>query len=150
MHALTTLTLALSLLLPVAGCDLDDEGLFDRTAEAPRYLSQQRLTELFQQSLRADYKPIVHVARLRGFHGAVGNAAIPQALRELIKYCVKPAELFTREDDHLVADPGVIAVLARALHRRRMIRMTGLFATASRIQSRRRKEVRSPHPPAAD
>lgn len=114
---------------------------FNRASD--RYLSQNQLSLLFQQALRADYKPIVHVARVRAANGSVGNESIPGAIRELVKYCVKPAELFTRNTEGLAADPTVIAVLARALYRRKMLRMTGIFATASRIRTQR-KEVSRP------
>lgn len=116
---------------------------FERSADQPRYLSQQAITLLFQRCLRASYKPIVHIQRVRAADGSTGPESIAHSVRELNKYIVKPAELFTKSARGLEADPDVIRVLARALYRRRMLRMTGIFAKASRIHNKQ-KEAGTP------
>lgn len=105
-----------------------------------RYRSQRTLTQLFQQALRCEYPPIVHIARVRAPDGSTGGASLHWATKELIKYCIKPAELFKHGTDGLEADPAIIAVLARALYRRRMMRLGGVFAAASKVYSQQQKE----------
>ena len=109
---------------------------FDLHAPEPRYLSQARLTDLFQQSLRSDYKPILYIERVRADAMRPGHHDLGAALRELVKYCAKPSSLFTSGTRGLIADPSTIAVLSRALHRRRMLRVAGIFAKASRIHNK--------------
>ncbi len=109
---------------------------FRREGDGVRYLSQQRITVLFQRALRVDYRPLVWIERLRARDGSTGEASVRKACAEVAKYICKPAGLFTEDSAGLKADPRVIRVLARSLHRRRMLRLTGVFAAASRIQNK--------------
>lgn len=109
---------------------------FRRDGADTRYLSQQRITVLFQRALRVDYRPIVWIERVRARDGSIGPASVRKAVSELAKYVCKPAALVFESAMGLKADPRVIRVLARTLHRRRMLRMTGVFAAASRIHNK--------------
>lgn len=104
------------------------------------YVSQARLTALFKDAARIDYKPIVHIARVRAPDGSTGGLSFASAAAECGKYCVKPAELFARGTERLIADPDVIAVLVKALHGRRMLKISGAFSKASRRINRNKKE----------
>jgi hypothetical protein len=106
-----------------------------------RYLSQHRLTQLFQLALRSNYRPIVHVARVRDALGGTGPESIGWVVKELLKYVCKPNELFKQKTKGLEADPHIIGVLSGALHRRRMLRIAGIFATSSRTINRQAKEA---------
>jgi hypothetical protein len=114
---------------------------FDLAAPGTRYLSQHRLTHLFKLALRSDYRPIVHVSRGRDALGGIGPESIAWIVKELLKYVCKPNELFKRETAGLEADPHVIGVLSDALHRRRMLRIAGIFAMSSRTINRQAKEA---------
>lgn len=120
------------------GCHGD---YFRRHGADIRYLSQQRITVLFQRALRVDYRPIVWIERVRARDGSTGPASVRKAVSELAKYVCKPADLLTEGTAGLEADPHVIRVLARTLHRRRMLRMTGVFAAASRAHNKQQGEA---------
>ena len=108
------------------------------------YISQARLTQLFKDAARIDYKPIVHIARVRALDGSTVGLSFTKAAAEIGKYCVKPAALFRGSTDKLVADPNTIAVLVKALHGRRMLKVCGVFSKASRRVKRQQKEVATP------
>lgn len=112
---------------------------FRRDGNDVRYLSQQRITVLFQHALRVDYRPIVWIERVRARDGSTGTASVRKAVAEVSKYVCKPADLFNEDVAGLEADPHVIRVLARSLYRRRMLRMTGVFAAASRIHNKQQE-----------
>lgn len=114
---------------------------FDFDTDKPRYLSQAALTHIFQQCLRVEYKPIVHISRVRAADGSTGQLSIGSAIRECCKYCISPQDIFADHLEGLQADPHVIRVLNAALYRRRMIRMTGIFAKASRFRTKQQKEA---------
>lgn len=64
------------------------------------YFSQDRLRQLWQKQLRLDYLPQVDVRKLEGVLSPL-NSAGRKALREAIKYAVKPGTLTFREDGNV-------------------------------------------------
>lgn len=119
------------------------DDYFIREGADIRYLSQQRITVLFQRALRVDYRPIVWIERVKARDGSTGPASVRKAVAELAKYVCKGADLVKKTSAGLEADPHVIRVLARTLHRRRMLRLTGVFAAASRIHNKHQQEASS-------
>lgn len=97
------------------------------------YISQARWTELWQESLRADYTPIVNVKRVkdRGKSSKSRPAAsengqaegidkgLLKAICETLKYSVKPGDL--------VADPEWLSELTKQLHKTRAIAIGGIL-----------------------
>jgi len=77
----------------------------------PDYISHERLLNLWQKVCGLDYRPNVHIKKIKGNEDSVAEAA---------KYVVKPGPL---------TDPVVVETLHRALHGRRLIGYTGLFKT---------------------
>lgn len=75
-----------------------------------RYLSQSRWSELWQQSMRLNYTPIVDVRKVKdgGLHGAVC---------EVVKYAVKPSDL--------ASDSSWLEEVTRQLHKTRAIALGG-------------------------
>jgi len=96
---------------------------FDRKTD--RYLSQARMVILWRAALRADYKPICHVAAVPAGEDARAS------LRECVKYAVAPHKLFQRGKGFTV-DPVVALHLADTLYKRRLIRCSGVFALTKR------------------
>lgn len=79
------------------------------------YLSQEKWTDLWQKSLRADYTPIVHVTAIKPQSG--GDLGF--AIKETFKYTVKPSDL--------AADAEWLAELTQQLHKTRAIALGGIF-----------------------
>lgn len=80
------------------------------------YINQVDLTSMWQQSMKIDYKPIVHITR--------ANTAGQGHVREVAKYCVKPSHIL--HPDPSVTDAAVWH-LDRALKNRRLISWTGVL-----------------------
>lgn len=81
------------------------------------YISQERLTELWQQALRADYTPITDVRRIYGT-GA-------KAIAEVAKYSTKASDIICIDDWDLTVD--TVRVLDSALANRRLTGWYGVF-----------------------
>lgn len=77
------------------------------------YISQQKWTELWQHSLRIDYKPIVHVKAIAKEHNPV--SIVP----EILKYQVKESDL--------VKDRQWFLELTRQLHKTRAVAVGGIL-----------------------
>lgn len=77
------------------------------------YLSQDRWTELWQQCMRLDYKPMVHVKAIAKHHDP--RVIIP----EILKYQVKESDL--------VRDRAWFLELTRQLHKTRAVAVGGLL-----------------------
>lgn len=79
------------------------------------YISQQKWVELWKQSLRADYEPVLDVQ-------AVKKGSQPmQLIPELLKYCVKESDL--------TADREWFLELTRQLHKTRAVATGGILKT---------------------
>jgi plasmid rolling circle replication initiator protein Rep len=79
----------------------------------PNYLSQQRWTELWQQSARLDYKPMIHVKAIAKHHDSI--SIIP----EILKYQVKESDL--------VANRAWFLELTKQLHKTRAVAVGGVL-----------------------
>lgn len=89
------------------------------------YISQAKWTELWQQTLRVNYTPIVNVKAIKppknvkAYEGSALDAAIIAALCETLKYSVK--------ENDLIMDAAWLAELTRQLHKTRAISLGGVF-----------------------
>lgn len=82
------------------------------------YINQSEWTELWQQALKVDYKPIVDVRKIKS------NGNIKKAVAEVSKYTVKDSDYITGNDtltDYLVD------VFDTALAGRRLVAFGGIF-----------------------
>ncbi len=77
------------------------------------YLSQERWVELWQKSLRIDYKPMTHVRAIAKHHDPM--VIIP----EILKYQVKESDL--------VANREWFLELTRQLHKTRAVAVGGVL-----------------------
>jgi len=86
------------------------------------YLSQEKWTELWKESLRVDYTPIVNIKVVRPAKGSseqeLGDQ-LAKALCETLKYSVKPGDL--------VADQDWLLELTSQLHKTRAVAVGGIF-----------------------
>jgi plasmid rolling circle replication initiator protein Rep len=101
-----------------------NEGYFKRG-----YVSQAKWTELWQASLRVDYTPIVNVKAIRPKKGKASlgsevmdmQQAMMDAVRETLKYSVKPSDLVDNQD--------WLIELTRQLQNTRAVAVGGLLKT---------------------
>lgn len=84
------------------------------------YLSQDRITELWREALRADYDPVCDIRRVKG--------ADARAVAECSKYAAKAADYIIPDDWDLTV--ATVKLLDKALARRRLITYTGAFKIA--------------------
>jgi plasmid rolling circle replication initiator protein Rep len=86
------------------------------------YLSQEKWTELWKESLRVDYTPIVNIKVVRPAKGSseqeLGDQ-LAKALCETLKYSVKPGDL--------VADQDWLLELTSQLHKTRAVAVGAVF-----------------------
>ena len=87
------------------------------------YLSQQRIAELWQQSCRLDYVPVVDVRKVKG--------DLAKSCAEVAKYSVKSNDIIVPDDWHITCE--VAEMLDRALERRRLISYGGELAKVRRM-----------------
>jgi len=100
------------------------------------YLSQERLTTLWQEALKIDYKPIVHVLKVKttGEQGKLNMGEISEvkAVLETAKYTVKDSEYIyesldlNNKDQVYEMDTG-IETLMKSLKNKNMISYSGIF-----------------------
>jgi plasmid rolling circle replication initiator protein Rep len=85
------------------------------------YLSQAKWTDLWKESLRADYTPVVNVKSVRPKGSSDDDVAdqLAKALCETLKYSVKP--------DDLVSDREWLLELTSQLHKTRAVAVGGVF-----------------------
>lgn len=93
------------------------------------YLSQEKWTNLWKESLRIDYTPVVNVKAVKQNSKKITEkdaalnprlAGIQGAICETFKYSVKP-------DDLISSDPDWLVELTSQLHKTRAIALGGLF-----------------------
>lgn len=87
------------------------------------YLSQAKLTQLWQSCLAIDYQPIVHIEK---FHGT-----IEKAVAECSKYSTKDVEYIIPDDWDFTVN--TVKVLDEVLKNRRLINYTGCMKDAWHI-----------------
>lgn len=83
------------------------------------YLSRLAWAQLWQRALRVDYTPQIWVSRIKGDSAA--------AIAEVTKYASKPSDYIDPSD--LDAMAAAVAVLDKALARRRLVAWTGNLKT---------------------
>ena len=97
------------------------------------YVTHSRWVELWKQSLRVDYTPVVDIRVVRSKKPSSGLpegendsyiGAVADAAREVLKYAVKPADMFD--------DPEWFLELTRQVHRLRFIASGGALKDALR------------------
>lgn len=81
------------------------------------YLSKDEWAALWQQSLKADYEPVIDVRRVKG--------TTSQAVAEAAKYTVKDADYIVSDDWDLTID--TVRILDKALENRRLVAYGGLM-----------------------
>lgn len=79
------------------------------------YLTQEKWTDLWQSCLKVDYKPIVHIQKIK----TDKQSSLDKAFRETLKYSVKPSDLVT--------DSDWLESLTKQLHKVRSIAIGGIF-----------------------
>jgi plasmid rolling circle replication initiator protein Rep len=87
------------------------------------YLSQQTIAELWQQSLRVNYLPVVDVRKVRG--------SLAKSCAEVAKYSVKTNDIIVPDDWNITCETAEL--LDRALERRRLISYGGELAKVRRL-----------------
>jgi plasmid rolling circle replication initiator protein Rep len=93
---------------------MDPDGYFKRG-----YLSQAKWTQLWRESLRAEYDPIVNVKVIKPKLVNGNDNGLYIAICETLKYSVKPSDL--------VADRDWLHELTRQLHKTRAIAVGGVL-----------------------
>ena len=86
------------------------------------YLSQEKWTQMWKESLRVNYTPVVHVKAVKPKKGLTvedTQEQIAKALCETIKYSVKPEDL--------ASDAEWLIELTSQLHKTRSISLGGAF-----------------------
>lgn len=91
------------------------------------YLSQAKWTEIWRESLRVEYTPVVHVKAVRPRKQLAedldGAAAISAAIVETFKYAVKPSDLIGKGRKK---DAEWLVELTSQLHKTRAIALGGV------------------------
>lgn len=91
---------------------------------AKNYVTQSRWTELWQETAKLEYKPVVDVRAIRGKKGDKSqNAGITGAI-ETLKYAVKPSDM--------TDDAGWFLELTRQTHKLRFLAAGGALKNALR------------------
>lgn len=92
------------------------------------YMSQAEWSELWRESLRVEYTPIVHVKAVRARKPEAddigGTAAISSAIAETFKYAVKPSDLIGNGGEK---DAEWLIELTSQLHKTRAIALGGVL-----------------------
>ncbi len=104
------------------------------------YISQRRLTELWQQALGVEYTPIVDIRKVRGQTDCGGVELLPaadggelpphKAIAEVSKYATKPGDIIVPDDWDLTVD--AVKALDYALANRRLINYSGVCRAAKK------------------
>lgn len=98
-----------------------EDGYFERANGL--YLTHDRWVEMWQQSLRVDYKPTVHIERTRNKAGNVSSKAAAAAI-EAAKYATKDVDYLSKSLSKAEA-AEVAKVYTDALVRKRMTALGG-------------------------
>lgn len=109
------------------------------------YLSQDKWTELWQQSLRVDYKPIVDIRAIKAkinkmvtpeefdSNPEADKSGMVKAICEVVKYTVKKTDLVGMNDpDHLEDNAIFLKKLTEQLYRTRRIEYKGVLKTIAK------------------
>lgn len=89
------------------------------------YVKQARWTDLWRESLRVDYQPMVDVRVVKAKAGASVTDSLQAAVAETLKYSVKPSDM--------TADAEWFLELTRQTHRRRFVATGGALKNILRV-----------------
>lgn len=123
--------------------------LVDDAALGPgRYLDIQRIKVLWGRCLRVDYLPLCDIRAAKPGADDDVREGVRSAVREAVKYCLKPVSLLSAPPrdlfgtaPSLYVDPDVVFHVSRAMRGRRLVRLTGLWKTAHAKVSARAPEM---------
>jgi plasmid rolling circle replication initiator protein Rep len=93
------------------------------------YLSQKRWAELWQDCLKVDYSPVVHIQTIKppkGTSEGQEGAAMLTALCETLKYSVKPSDVL-RDDNRGMSNQEWLVELTKQLHKTRAVATGGVL-----------------------
>ena len=93
------------------------------------YLSQKRWSEIWQDCLKVDYTPVVHIQTIKPPKGASEGqegAAMLTALCETLKYSVKPGDVL-RDDNRGMSNQDWLVELTKQLHKTRAVATGGVL-----------------------
>jgi plasmid rolling circle replication initiator protein Rep len=93
------------------------------------YLSQKRWAEVWQDCLKVDYTPVVHIQTIKPPKGTLEGqegAAMLTALCETLKYSVKPGDVL-QEDSRGMSNQEWLVELTRQLHKTRAVATGGVL-----------------------
>lgn len=100
------------------------------------YLSKKRIAEIWKESLRVDYDPVVDVRRVKARSDTGSDpddCGAAQAVAECSKYAAKAADYIIPDDWDLTVE--TVRVLDAALDRRRLINYSGIFREVKQLLS---------------
>lgn len=89
------------------------------------YLSQEKWTNLWKESLKVDYTPVVDVRRVKS-----KNKDFGKVIAETAKYTVKADDYLIKDEDGKIDEKltdSVVETLDKALHRKRLVSFGFIF-----------------------
>ena len=89
------------------------------------YLSQEKWTNLWKESLKVDYTPVVDVRRVKS-----KNKDFGKVVAETAKYTVKADDYLIKDEDGKIDEEltdNVVKTLDKALHRKRLVSFGFIF-----------------------
>lgn len=89
------------------------------------YISQEAWTTLWEESLRINYRPIVHVQAVKPKNK--GTLDTLEAVLETLKYSVKPADLIGDPKEPTEEDKAWLVELTSQLHKTRAVATGGIL-----------------------
>jgi plasmid rolling circle replication initiator protein Rep len=109
------------------------------------YIQQPEWAALWRKFARLDYDPVIDVRALKGVGGGPLAELGRKSLAEVTKYCSKPSDLVTFDDEGepYPVDANGLKALYDALHGRRLVGMSGALQALA-------KELRLADPDADD
>jgi plasmid rolling circle replication initiator protein Rep len=100
------------------------------------YVTQNRWAELWQETARLDYFPIVHVQAVKNKIGAANDdpaSFLRGAVLETLKYAVKPADM--------IADEAWFLELTRQVHHRRFVAAGGALKDVLKVEKESNEDL---------
>lgn len=89
------------------------------------YLSQEDWTQLWKESLRVDYTPIVNIKSVKSLTGDVQG--MKEAVLETFKYSVKTEDILTEKDNASMTDQQFLVEITKQLLNTRAIATGGVL-----------------------
>lgn len=89
-------------------------------SRSDKYITQSEWSELWKHSIKADYKPIVHIQKIEN-----SDKNIKKAVAETAKYSVKDSDILNENTE---LQDSAVKILDGALYSRRLISFRGEFS----------------------